>query len=107
MRVQIAQRHCDVPKSVLKRTEEQLEKLVRYEPRLGSAEVVYNEEKHARTVEVILHIDGNAPIIANADGGDFRSALDKVLGRVTRMLKEQRSRRRDHQAPKLSEAAAE
>jgi ribosomal subunit interface protein len=107
LRVQIAQRHCDVPDDVLQRTEDLVEKLSKYEPHVGSAEVVYSEERHIKHIEVILHIDGAAPIVARADEREFRSALDKVLDKVTRMLKKHRGRRTDHQGPTLSEVSTD
>jgi ribosomal subunit interface protein len=107
LKVQIAQRHCHVPKDVLDRTGEQLDKLTRYEPHVGNAEVIYSEEKKTKNVEVILHISGSAPIVAHAEEAGFRSALDRALERVTRMLKKHRSRRTDHKATKFSETTAE
>ena len=104
MRTQIAARHCDVPKDVLARAEEQIQKLTRYDSRVSSAEVVFTEEKHSKKAEIILHIDGTAPLVAHAEESDFRSALDKTLDRLGRMLKRQRQRHRDHHAPPLSES---
>jgi len=107
LRVQIVTRHCVVSDEALVRTTEQLEKLKRYEALISAAEVVYFEEKHSKNIEVILHINGTAPIVGSGEGTDFRSALDRVVQRLGRMLKKQRGRRLDHQAPKLSEAVAE
>jgi ribosomal subunit interface protein len=107
LRVQIATRHCKISDEALLRTTEQIEKLERYEPLMSSAEVVYFEEKHAKNIEVILHISGTAPIVGGGEGTDFRTALDRVVERLGRMLKKQRGRRLDHQAPKLSDAAPE
>ena len=107
MRVQIAQRHCDVTDDVLQRSEDLVQKLNKYEPHVGTAEVVYSEEKHTKHIEVILHIDGAAPIVARAEEREFRSALDRVLDKLTRMLKKQRGRRTDHRAPKLSEVSTD
>lgn len=107
MRVQIATRRCDVDDQTLERTEELVAKLDKYDPRVTAAEVVFTEEKKDRSVEIILHIDGTAPIVGSGDGPEFRSAVDRAVERVGRMLRKQRSRHRDHQAPKLSEASAE
>jgi ribosomal subunit interface protein len=103
LRVQITERHCDVPPDVEKRTLEQVEALSKYEDRATSADVVYEEVKLTRRVEVIVHIDGADPVIAHGEGAEFRKALDQVIGRLGRMLRKQRERRRDHQAPPLAE----
>ena len=107
MRIQITARHCNVPDALLRRTEEQIQKLSRYDPRVGSAEVTYTEEKHSRKVEVVLHIDGAQPVVAHAEAREFRSALDKAIDRVTRMLKRERQQHRDHWAPPLPQGTRE
>ena len=103
MRVSITERHCNVPAPVLKRTEEQVSALSKYEQRASAADVIYTEEKHTRKVEVIVHIDAAPHVTAKGEGDDFRSALDQVVDRLRRMLREARVKRRDHKAPPLSE----
>lgn len=76
-----------------------MEALAKYSPRATAAEVVFMEEKVSRVVEVIVHIDGEVPVVARADDKEFQSALDKVVERVGRQLREQRELRKDHQAP--------
>lgn len=77
--------------------------LAKYEPRASAADVVYAEEKLSRTVEVIVHVDGGEPVVAHGDGAEFRTALDQAVDRLSRMLRKQRERRRNHQAPPLHE----
>ena len=105
MRVSITERHCEVPKAILSRTETQMGGLTKYEPRATAVDVVYAEEKRSRKVEVIVHIDGAPHITAHGEGDDFRAALSSVLDRVRRLLRDARSQRVDHQAPPLSESA--
>lgn len=103
MRIQITERHCNVPSNVLERTEQQLEVLAKYDPRASSADVVYEEEKHIKKAEIIVHIDGAEPVIATGESGEFRTSLDQALDRLRRKLREERKRRREHQAPPLAE----
>ena len=100
MRIQIATRNGDVPETVRDRARTQVERLTRYEPRLSSAEIVFDEERHIRKVEGILSVDGSAPVVASGEGDDFRPALDQMLDRVSRMLRRQRDQRTDHKAPR-------
>lgn len=102
MRIQIAARHCDVPDSVHKRTEEQIARLAKYDPRVSAAEVVFEEEKRVRRVEVILSVDRGEPVVAKGEGEEFRTALDKVVDRLSRILKRQRGQAKNHQAPRVS-----
>jgi ribosomal subunit interface protein len=102
LRIQVAARHCDIPDSVRRRTEEQITHLAKYEPRVSSAEVVYEEEKRVRKVEVILTVDRGEPVVAHGEGEEFRTALDKVVDRLGRILKRHRDQATDHQGPRLS-----
>jgi ribosomal subunit interface protein len=102
VRVSITERHCDVPRKIIERTEALIGRLSKYEQEATAADVVYSDERHTRKVEVIIHIDGAANVVGRGEGTDFRSALDQVVDRLRRMLSEQRDRRRDHQAPPLA-----
>lgn len=103
MRVQIAARHCDIPDSVRRRTEEQISRLGKYDPRVNGADVVFEEEKRIRKIEVILSVDGSDPVVARGEGQEFRTALDKVADRLSRMLKRQRSQLTERQGPRFTE----
>ena len=103
MRVQISSPHTDVPDAVMDRTQDQLEKLIRYDPGLRAAEVFFDSTKRSKSVEAILHIDGEKPKIATGEGDTFQGALDQLIDRLGRMLRRGRAQRRDHQGPKLSE----
>ncbi|MFQ5536914.1 MAG: ribosome hibernation-promoting factor, HPF/YfiA family [Gemmatimonadota bacterium] len=103
MRIQIVARHCDIPEAVRTRTEEQIPRLSRFDPRLSSAEVIFTEEKRERRVEVILSVNGGPPVVARASGDDFRSALDRVWDRAAKILRRSRDQLKDHKAPKPAE----
>lgn len=103
MKVTISERHGSVPKRILERTEAQVAALAKFEARATHAEVTWNDEKHTRSVEVVVHVDGASQIVARGEASEFRPALTQVIDRARRMLRDQRERRRDHQAPPLSE----
>lgn len=96
MRVQIAARHCDIPDTIRERTEDQLGKLARYEPRLSGAEVVFEVEKHLKKVDAILKVDREEPVMAGGEGVEFRDAVDQMVDRLSRMLKRRRKQMKDH-----------
>jgi ribosomal subunit interface protein len=99
LRVQITERHCEVPGDTRERAEKSVASLAKYSPRATAAEVLFMEERVDRIVEVIVHIDGGDPVVARAEDTEFRAALDKVLDRIGRRLKKERELRTDHQAP--------
>ncbi|MEX2467193.1 MAG: ribosome-associated translation inhibitor RaiA [Gemmatimonadota bacterium] len=106
MRIQITARHCDVPDDVLERAREQVGALSKFNPRATSADVVFDEEKVSRKVEVIVHADSSPLVVAHGEAREFRAAVDQVVDRVGRMLREQRKREREHQAPPLQDRVA-
>lgn len=103
MRIQIAARHCEVPASVLSRTEEQLEKLLRYDPRVSGAEVVFEIEKHLKKVEAVVKVDREEPVVAGGEGVEFREAVDQMVDRLSRILKRKRSQKKERFRPTTSE----
>lgn len=103
MRVQIAARHCEVPEAVRDRTEEQLGKLSRYEPRLSGAEVVFEVEKHLKRVDAVLKVDREEPVVASGEGMEFREAVDQMVDRLSRMLRRRRKQKKDYHRPNPSE----
>jgi ribosome-associated translation inhibitor RaiA len=92
-----------VPKDVLERTEAQVSALSKYSPKASAADVIYAEQKLTKVAEIIVHIDGDDPVVAQGEGAEFRTALDQVIERAGRALRRQRERRTDHKAPPLGE----
>lgn len=103
MRVQIAARHCEIPDKVRGRTEEQIGRLTRYEPRLSAAEIVFDTMKHTKRVEAVLSIDRDQPVVASGEGTEFKAALDQMVDRLSRILRQRRSQVRDHHGRRLTE----
>ena len=106
MRVKITARHCNISDPVRERAESQMERLTKYHPRVTGADVVFTEVKRSRHVEVILSVDRGEPVVAQADGEEFRTALDKVVDRLSRRLRRARALQKDHKAPPLSGGVA-
>ena len=102
MRVQIAARRCDVPDAVRIRTEEQLEKLSKYDPHLSGAEVTFEIEKHRKKVEAVLKVHRDEPVVAGGEGEEFREALDLMVDRLAKILRRRRSLRTDPKGPSLA-----
>jgi len=105
VRVQITERHCEVPREARERAETHVAALAKYSPRATAADVVFMEENVERIVEVIVHIDGEEPVVARAEDTEFRGALDKVVDRLSRLLRDQRDLRKEHRAPPMGDRA--
>jgi ribosomal subunit interface protein len=100
MNVRIVSRHGEVPKSVVKRAEQLVGKLSKYDSRLTEAEVIFEEQKRSKKVEAILHLDRVDHIVAKAEGDEFRPVLDQLVDRLRRQLRDGRARATSHQASK-------
>jgi ribosomal subunit interface protein len=105
MRIQTVARHCEVPPPVRDRATEQVERLGRFDPKLQSAEIIFEEEKHRKSVEGIVTREGAPPAVAQGEDSDFRAALDKMLDKLQKILRRDRSQARDHRSPRLTEVA--
>ncbi len=89
-------RHCDVPDSVISRANEKLARLVRFEPRLASAEVVFHVERYIYRAEAILSLHGDGPAVARGEGSDFKAALDQATDRLSKILRRRRAHLLEH-----------
>lgn len=105
MRVQISARRCEVPQSIRDRAESRLGKLSKYEPRISSAEVVFEVEKHVKRVEAVVSVDRDEPVVAKGEAAEFPEALDRMMDRLGRILKKRRSLKKEHHGPGLADAA--
>lgn len=98
MKVNTVARRCDVPEHVIERANRKIGKLVRFDPRLTSAEVVFRIERHVHRVEAILSLNGHEPVVARGEARDFPTALDQVADRLSKILRRGRTQQVEHWA---------
>lgn len=98
MNITVTARHCEIPDSLRRRARERAERLRRFEGRIGSIELIFDQDGGERRVEARAHVHGSEPILAQGSGQEFRQSLDQAIDRLGRQLKRRRERRRDHQA---------
>lgn len=99
MQLIVSSRHFDASDALLRHVEEQFGSLDKYESRVSRIEVTLLEEKDRRDVEALCIVQGGANLHAEAQAGDFRTAVDQARDRLARQLKKLRSQHRDHQGP--------
>jgi len=100
MNVRIVSRNSDLPASVVKRAKQLVGKLAKYDSRLTEAEVIFEEQKRTKKVEAILHLDRVDHIFAKAKDDEYLPALDQLVNRLQRQLRDGRARATNHQATK-------
>lgn len=99
MQIIVAARHFDLSDNLKRHVQEKFGDLDRYDERVRKVEVTLTEEKNRRNVDALASVDQAGQFHAEAEDGDFRTAIDTARDRLKRQLKKERSRHRDHQGP--------
>ncbi len=99
MDVRITTRHSTVGDALLKRAEERVQKLGKYDPRILAVSVLFEEDHGHSAVEVRATSPGVPTVVARAEGETNRSAFDRAFEKIRRRLRRERTKRIDHQAP--------
>jgi putative sigma-54 modulation protein len=85
-------RHFELTPEIRDYARKRIERLQRYLERVDEVHVVLAAEKHRRIAEVTLHARG-AEIVSREETDDMQSAIDRVVDRVERQVKDHKSRR--------------
>lgn len=99
MQIIVAARHFDLSDNLKRHVREKFGDLDKYDDRVRKVEVTLTEEKNRRDVDVLASVDQAGQFHAEAEDGDFRTAIDTARDRLARQLKKKRSQQRDHQGP--------
>ena len=95
MRTQITTRHCEISRTVRTQAEEMAARLEKFDPRITSVDIVFEEQKRHRSVEATVKADRVEPVHAEASSDDFRVAVDLLNDRLTRILRRRREKATD------------
>ena len=104
MEIIVSARHSDVSEELRSHVDESLARLARFEPRATRANVTLLKEKNRCVAEATLSVERGDYVRAEAEGGDLRTAVDRLCDKLARQLKRGRDRRRSHKGPSLAEA---
>lgn len=100
MQIIVAARHFDLSDNLKRHVREKFGDMDKYDERVRKLEVTLTEEKNRRNVDVLASVDRAGQVHAEAEDGDFRTAIDTARNRLVRQIKRQRARHRDHQGPR-------
>ncbi|MCY4400472.1 MAG: HPF/RaiA family ribosome-associated protein [Gemmatimonadetes bacterium] len=78
-----------------KRSEDLAGRWPRFDPAVMDMQLIFRHQGRSHTVEAIVSRRRRQPAVAKGEGPDFRVALDELDGHVKRILKRDRSRRKD------------
>jgi ribosomal subunit interface protein len=95
MNVTITTRHCTISEPLRQHAVEGTQRLVRFNPKITSAEITFEEDGGRMAVEAVLKVSGSAPLVATGTAHSLREALDQMLERLARRARRGRERRLD------------
>lgn len=86
MQITLTARHCEISDDVKERAELLMRRLAKYARRPHEASVIFDEDHQRKVVEIQMRAAKGNPKIASAEADDFRSALDRAVGRLKQQL---------------------
>jgi putative sigma-54 modulation protein len=79
--------------------EEKASKLVRYYDRVTSIEVVLDHRQTTHTAEMIVHLDGNPPLVGTEEHDEAHAAVDLLMDKMERQLTRLKEKQRNRKHP--------
>jgi ribosomal subunit interface protein len=82
----ITARHCELSAELRERAERVLERLASHAGRPVDATVIFDDGALRQSVELRLHLASGDVLVASAQAGNHRSALDRAEEKLRRQL---------------------
>lgn len=105
MDVQITIRRGTAGPAFREAAEERARRLEKYEPRLLRVELLFDEDGGGTAAEARAVVPGLPPRVARAAASSRRTAMDRVLRKLRRQLREERARLTEHRGARVPPAA--
>ena len=86
MDVTITARHCEIPDPLRNRAMEVVQRLARVAHRPHHTEVVFDDDHQRKVVELKMTLVRTQVLVATAEAGDFRTALDRAAEKLRPQL---------------------
>ena len=93
--IRITVQGCDVSQTLRDRAQAQAVRWPRFDPAVMDATLVFRQEGRGYTVEAVVARRRRQVAVAQGQGSDFRSALDRLDQHMSRILRRDRTRRKD------------
>lgn len=108
MQISITGRHMELTDALRDHTQSRLEKLNSEFPRLQTAHVVLDVEKHRQLAELIVHAPNHVVVDAKDETSDMYASIDSAVDKATKQLRRIRDKMVDHKSQEsLGEIEAE
>lgn len=107
MQISITGRHMELTDSLREYATSRLEKLNSEFPRLQSAQVVLDVEKHRQMAEIVVHAPNHVVVDAKEETSDLYASIDGAVDKAEKQLRKIRDKMVDHKQESLGELEAE
>ena len=108
MQISITGRHMELTDALREHAQSRLEKLNSEFPRLQTAHVVLDVEKHRQLAELIVHAPNHVVVDAKDETSDMYASIDSAVDKATKQLRRIRDKMVDHKSQEsLGEIEAE
>lgn len=95
MQINFTGHHVDMTEPLKQFTAEKLEKLVRHFEHIISIDITFEVEKLRQIAKATIHVAGKS-IHADSEAEDMYKAIDILIDKLDRQLKEYRSKQTKH-----------
>lgn len=100
MQVNITGRHFDASTDLQANIEAQVAALVKFNDRITGAHVVLDKQPNdLRSAHADLTIAGSGTVSATAEAETMHKAIDEMFERLTRLVKKENEKLKEHRAP--------
>lgn len=108
VKIEVRNRHGSIPQDLHAYAMEKAARLARFHDRVSSIQVVSKHSNAHTDIEMIVHVDTGATLVARHEDAQFKAALDQVVGKMERQLKKHNEKLKQHkgEGAKGSEPAA-
>lgn len=94
--IEVTSRHEPVSERMKSYATEKVSKLVRFHNRISRMQIVIDGVHEEPVVELIVHVDSGATLVAKEHHEHFKGAVDLIVDKMERQLKKNNSKRKHH-----------
>lgn len=98
MQISITGRHMELTDALRDHAESRLERMNSEFPRLQSAQMVLDVEKHRQMAELVVHAPNHVVVDAAEETSDMYASIDGAVDKATKQLRKIRDKMVDHKS---------
>lgn len=94
--IEVTSRHEPVSERMKSYATEKVGRLIRFHNRISRMQIVVDGVHEEPTVELIVHVDSGATLVAKEQHEHFKGAVDLIVDKMERQLKKNNRKRKHH-----------